>query len=90
MKKLLFAISLFCLASCRLPDNSNATSIKTDSRIFYISGGGNSYMSVICDRDTRVEYLVVKYTMEGGVSVTPLYNADGTLKTYKGQILRND
>lgn len=36
---------------------------------------------VIVDKETGVEYLVVDYGHGGEVSVTPLYNADGTLKT---------
>lgn len=36
---------------------------------------------VIVDRETDVEYLVVDYVHDGEVFVTPLYNADGTLKT---------
>ena len=36
---------------------------------------------VIVDRETDVEYLVVDYGHGGEVFVTPLYNADGTLKT---------
>lgn len=36
---------------------------------------------VIVDKETGVEYLVVDYGHGGEVSVTPLFNADGTLKT---------
>ena len=36
---------------------------------------------VIVDRETDAEYLVVDYVYGEEVFVTPLYNADGTLKT---------
>lgn len=43
---------------------------------------GKSYI-VAKDKNTGVEYLIVYDTNYGrtGISVTPLYNADGTLKT---------
>ncbi len=40
---------------------------------------GNITSAVLVDQETGVEYLVVKYGgQRGGVSVTPLLNADGT------------
>lgn len=40
------------------------------------------YYITIKDKQTGVEYLTISTNKtDGGVSVTPLYNADGTLKT---------
>lgn len=37
------------------------------------------------DKDTKVEYIIVVYAAgyKGGISITPRYNADGTLKIHE-------
>jgi len=43
-------------------------------------------LNTIVDTDTGVEYMIVEFGgSKGGVAVTPLYNADGTLKTAQGK-----
>jgi hypothetical protein len=37
---------------------------------------------VMCDQDTGVEYLIVRWYRSDSVTITPLYNPDGTLKVH--------
>ena len=79
MKKLtkilicIFAVVLFigCTPVTTSADNSNICAIDT-----YSISPGYSY-ETFHDKDTGVCYIVI------GEGVTPLYNADGSLKIYK-------
>lgn len=43
---------------------------------------GALFSTEIVDSETGVHYLIVSdYRAEGGIGITPVYNADGTLKT---------
>ena len=42
---------------------------------------GNNYSQIIYDNETKVEYLIIYDGYRCGI--TPLYNADGTVKVYK-------
>lgn len=49
------------------------------------AGGGNVFYRVLVDEETGVMYYAeYKDYPEGGSSIIPLYNADGTLRIYKG------
>lgn len=39
---------------------------------------------IVCDKKTKVEYMITDYNDRLlGVTITPLYNQDGTLLTYR-------
>lgn len=59
-------------------DNKNTPTIKSDPILVEIDCGV-SYHRIFYDKETGVMY--VENTAHGGVS--PMYNADGTLKIYK-------
>ena len=45
----------------------------------YINSSDAQEERVFVDTETGVTYLEVKYYIKGGVGLTPLYNADGSL-----------
>ena len=85
MKKLVigFVISIIMVGCTKTQTQEN---VNADYSRFIKSSkeeiDGKSYI-VAKDKNTGVEYLIVYDTNYGrtGISVTPLYNADGTLKT---------
>lgn len=85
MKKLVigFVISIIMVGCTKTQTQEN---VNADYSRFIKSSkeeiDGKSYI-VAKDKNTGVEYLIVYDTDYGrtGISVTPLYNADGTLKT---------
>lgn len=81
MKKLLIglalAIIMFGCGQAQEPTKAD------DSRFIITSETykDSIYYITIKDKQTGVEYLTISTNRtDGGVSVTPLYNADGTLK----------
>lgn len=76
------------LGGCASNKNNDSNIEKTDttqkyrSESFYIEGDLYSAIEYI-DNDTRVHYLITIGHYERTVSVTPMYNKDGSLKTSK-------
>ena len=71
------------LAGCsRTAETGDASSASTagDTIAWVGKDPGGITSAVLVDQETGVEYLLVKYVgvERGGVSVTPLLNADGT------------
>ena len=85
MKKLIIGLAVaIVMVGCAQTQRQESVNAD-DSRFIKISRDYiecKDYM-VVKDKDTGVEYLVVtdNFTSKTGISVTPLYNADGTLKT---------
>lgn len=90
MKRILFialvivviAILVLSLGGCK-QNKQNDEGID-EYRLVPIDGNtGNDYdnQKIYYDKDTRVMYVFVKIGKAGGLS--PLYNADGTLRLYK-------
>lgn len=81
MKKLVIGLifSIIMVGCCQTQEPT-----KADDRRFIITSETHKdsiYYITIKDKQTGVEYLTVSTNRnDGGVSVTPLYNADGTLK----------
>ena len=71
-----------CGATATVGDPSDASSASTagDTIAWVGKDPGGITSAVLVDQETGVEYLLVKYVgvERGGVSVTPLLNADGT------------
>ena len=71
-----------CEATATVGDPSDASSASTagDAIAWVGKDPGGITSAVLVDQETGVEYLLVKYVgvERGGVSVTPLLNADGT------------
>lgn len=87
MKKIIISILLviaFVLVGCGSNDSSKI-SATNDSHfiISYENEEHSQYIYTLKDKDTGVCYLLILKVGTGGSSITPLYNADGTLKTYK-------
>ena len=40
------------------------------------------YQCVMYDPETKVMYTLIYYNSRGGITLSPLYNADGTLRLY--------
>ena len=84
MKKLVigFVISIIMVGCAQ---TQTQKSVKADDSRFIITSEtykDSIYYITIKDKQTGVEYLTISTNRtDGGVSVTPLYNADGTLKT---------
>ena len=66
--------------------DENAVSDKNYPAFQYI-GPAMSNGDLYYDTETKVIYLIVKASSSNrsGVSITPVYNADGSLKVYKGE-----
>ena len=93
MKKLLF-VGLCCLglAGCSVNSTniSNTDGIENNSCVKIVENSfilhdsrGRMYQLIYVDKDTKVMYLQV---CSNGTAITPLYNSDGTLKLYEGEI----
>lgn len=94
-KKILIGVialcSLFCGAGCKKNEpyhqyspSKNITLIHSqyfDAEVIE-EIGFQTY--IIRDKNTNVLYLVVGGTAQSAAMMTPIYNEDGTLKTYKG------
>lgn len=82
MKKLLtgLALAIIMVGCVQAQEPTKAD----DSRFIITSETykDSVYYITIKDKQTGVEYLTISTNRnDGGVSVSPLYNADGTLKT---------
>lgn len=83
--------SLFCVTGCKKTElysqysaSKNITLIHSqyfDAEVIE-EIGFQTY--IIRDKNTNVLYLVVGGTAGRSAAITPIYNEDGTLKTYKG------
>lgn len=90
MKKILlcvvaFMIMLCCLTSCRpkahnFPACDNLEYIESEYCEFVILEKKDTH-TVFYDKNTLVMYIVVT-GLNGAHSITPIYNADGTVKLY--------
>ena len=80
---------LFCLCSCVASDTTEyeTEEIETDSIIDFIHISNDGRLSFYYDRDTKVIYVIVHKGNSSGIgyAMSPLYNADGTLRTYNGE-----
>lgn len=74
----ILAIVIAVIVTIRNNNNKNTPTIKSDPILVEIDCGV-SYHHIFYDKDTGVMY--IENTANGGVS--PMYNADGTLKIYK-------
>jgi len=57
-----------------------------DDRFIEIEEGSLAFLDyhILYDKKTKVEYMITEYNNELlGVTITPLYNKDGTLLIYK-------
>lgn len=47
-----------------------------------------TYVTILVDRETRVMYVQERFDRpyKGGIAIAPLYNADGTLRIYNGEL----
>lgn len=80
MKRIVFAL-LFCICICSCTtEYTKEEVLKTDDRMIYVYSAPT--LSVVMDKETGVEYLLYHYGGQSG-DVTPLFNADGTLKVNK-------
>lgn len=84
MTAVVLVTSLMILTSCNDKTYDKAANVHEDygNGYFTIIKKWNNYRIVYAN-DTGVEYLIVN--LEGGYKfgITPLYNADGTLKIYE-------
>lgn len=77
-------LMIFGVTSCATASDIEASYDRFEEKEYDTDsdlGGYWTYMTVIIDTKTNVEYLVVSNSK--GISVTPLYNNDGTLRTSK-------
>lgn len=80
MKRIVFAL-LFCICICSCTkEYTKEEVLKTDDRMIYVYS--TPTLSVAMDKETGVEYLLYHCGSQSG-GVTPLFNADGTLKVNK-------
>ena len=76
MKKLvLLIVCLFMCAGC-----SSSGDNQTE-RFEMILDNYNLLLEIIVDDETGIEYLIVRQSK--GIGVTPLYNADGSVKIHE-------
>ena len=71
------------LAGCSMPKNISFASDTYEPFMFNKTYNRDEYgIEVLVDKDTKVEYMLIeKSNSHGkGLSITPRYNADGTLK----------
>ena len=55
-------------------------------RFITIEQGGLDFLDyrIVYDKKTKVEYMITNYNNKlSGITITPLYNQDGSLLTYK-------
>lgn len=87
IKTLVIACGLLVLGACAngAPQQVEA-SVDSGFKVVskdHVSLAMGMYSTEIVDTETGVHYLIVSSTRaDGGIGVTPLYNADGTLKQY--------
>lgn len=80
----IIAILTICLVSCENESDTYGFNIKGTNLVCLGTASSFSSKSVLYyDKDTKVMYMFVKHVY--GAGFTPLYNADGTLKLYKGE-----
>ena len=77
-------IMALCLVACG--DTKDDYGFNIQGTNLVCIGTTNSFSSeyaLYYDKDTKVMYMFVKHGY--GAGLTPLYNADGTLKLYEGE-----
>lgn len=72
---------MLAVAGCDKTDKVEA-SVEGNFKIDYNSKIDGIYATEVIDKDTGVYYLILRNN--GDVAITPLYNADGTLKVEGG------
>lgn len=89
MKKFLIVIMVLMLAltGCE----TKKTSYDDNERVVFdrfiilekLTKVGDGALYTIYDKETKVEYFLYSCGYQGGIC--PIYNADGTIKVYKGE-----
>lgn len=93
MKKICMGAVMLCgmvfMGACYGNETQQEIKASVNSNFEVIDEGGHTelaaglYSTEIVDNETGVHYLVISSSRaDGGISITPLYNADGTLKRY--------
>ena len=77
------AILTICLVSCGNTENNYGFNIPGANLVCIgtSSTSNSGWYALYYDKDTKVMYMFVKHGY--GAGLTPLYNADGTLKLYE-------
>lgn len=86
MTAVVLVTSLMILTSCNNKTYDEADNIHEDYGNGYFTtikkwGNNNMMYRIVYANDTGVEYMIVEAYRK--FSITPLYNADGTLKIYE-------
>ena len=87
IKTLVIACGLLVLGACAngAPQQVEA-SVDSGLRVVgsnYTSITSHIYSTEVVDTETGVHYLIISSSgIDGGIGITPMYNADGTLKQY--------
>ena len=86
IKTLVIACGLLVLGACAFgaPQQVEA-SVDSGLRVIgsnYTSITSHIYSTEVVATETGVHYLIISSSgIDGGIGITPMYNADGTLKT---------
>ena len=91
MKRVSLGVVMLCsmvfMGACYGNETQQEVKASINSNFEAIDEGGYTeladglYSTEIVDNETGVHYLVISSSRaDGGISITPLYNADGTLK----------
>lgn len=78
-KMILLLCTAVLLSGCAIKDSLDKAEKEVESRSLLKSAKGY-YQDVYYDTDTKVMYYKSRYG-----HITPLYNADGSLRTYDGE-----
>lgn len=78
----LFLLALLC--GCTEKGEQKTEEYRGIKNIEIVEKSSSGDTAVIMDKETNVLYLIIGYQYKTA-SITPLYNADGTLKTYGGK-----
>lgn len=84
---LLFPLALLCiimLCGCTEKEEQKTEEYRGIETIEIVEKSLTGDAAVIRDKETNVLYLIIGYRYKTA-SITPLYNADGSLKTYDGK-----
>lgn len=86
IKALFVACVLVVLGACANGASQQVeASVDSGLRVIgsnYTSITSHIYSTEVVDTETGVHYLIISSSgIDGGIGITPMYNADGTLKT---------
>lgn len=87
IKTLVIACGLLVLGACvNRASQPVEASVDSGLRVIgsnYTSITSHIYSTEVVDTETGVHYLIISSSgIDGGIGITPMYNADGTLKQY--------